>query len=232
MSTRHYERYWEFRKSRNNLFGYGLARRIEQLVSLVHRMKLPAGRVVDMGCADGAMLKALCGACQVGEAIGFDVFEHGEAGPIRGVKFIRHDLYTQYPFPCADGSVDLVIVSAFYKHHPAQLKFLAECNRLLAHGGAIVFLEPRRWVVRIGLRLGYFNPASCPHPWTRRTLAAQLGERLRITVVENYWVAPVASLYWIERLMPAWLKRLAGLHQSIIVQRCCTDASQAIPGST
>ena len=139
MSTARYQRYNDLRKSKTSMYGYGLGRRTEQLVTAIDRLKLPVKRVVDMGCADDTMLRAICDRFDVHTALGFDRFDNGTVSTINPIILHRHDLYQKFPYPCVSGSIDLIVVSAFFKHHPNQWAFLKECERILDKNGAIIF---------------------------------------------------------------------------------------------
>lgn len=224
-----YEAYDELRTDTAHLFGYGLFRRLQKVQASVLDLATGSGfeRIVDFGCADGAMLKALAANPQLGiqEAIGFDLFEKGVPDASPTVRFVRSNLFHDYPYALEENSVDLCIASAFYKHNPDPQRFLLEVSRVLKDGGLFLLLDPCSTVVLVGLALNYFDRNWMPNRWDLGTLRGQLAEtgltnKLEILSSERYWLAPNMKTYelGLERLIPGPLRRAVGLHQIVVLR--------------
>ena len=220
------ERYLSLRADPHSSFGYGLMRRTQALLSTIDAYAPPASdlRVVDFGCADGAMLAAV--AAHLGErfssGLGLDVFRAGIPTGIADnrIEFIATDLFKHYPFPILDASVDIVIASAFFKHHPEPIKFLGEVARVLKPGGLVVLTDPRPLVVRIGCRIGRFNPEYNPNIWSLSTVNRFLQQNrihLKINSFKRYWIAPTSTLYrlGVEKIIPDFIGQGIALHQCL-----------------
>jgi SAM-dependent methyltransferase len=221
------KRYLKERLDKKSPFGYGLTRRITMVLSVFDRHHL-SGDIVDFGCGDSMMLDAVAdhleSRCTSG--LGVDVFPMGVPAdqPHRKMRFRRIDLSTEYPFQIDDESFDVAIASAFLKHHPEPARFLAEVYRILRAGGHLVLLDPRPLVVNIGMRFGRFGANSNPSVWSKRTIEALISDRqlgFWIQDYERYWIAPNHRLFelGLETLFPDWIKKVAGLHQCLLLQR-------------
>ncbi len=232
------QRYLAQRRDPSTGFGYGLARRSAMAVAAAERAfaSAPPGSVdvVDFGCAEGAMLEDLAAALgdRFGQGVGLDVFRSGQPpdDPARRLRFLPQDLFRGWPYPLPDASADLALASAFAKHHPDLPRFLGEVARILRPGGIAVLLDPRPAVVRIGMRVGRFNPAYNPSPWSARSMArllgtSPLGRRLAIESFERYWLAPNHAIHrtGVEERLPRPLRQLLGLHQCLVLRRTASD---------
>jgi len=229
-----FDQYTELRASGEGIISYGLFRRSSQLMSLVereiHENHLDKLRIVDFGCYDGAMMKKFSQQhSDVYEnAIGFDLFPHGEPEDLEQHKihFIKWDLQQKFPYPLEDESQNLLIASAFFKHHHAPEKFLHECNRILSKDGVLIMLDPRCWVVRIGFLFKYFIKKDNPNLWHKSSVenliaSCGLEKSLQISRYEPYWVAPNKKIFdtGFENILPGFLKRFLALHQSIVIKK-------------
>jgi SAM-dependent methyltransferase len=223
-------RYLAARQRESGSLGYGLRRRTTMVIETVERLlpSLPRERldVVDFGCADAAMLRATARALGVrhGTSTGLDVFRAGAPADTADMRFLAVDLFRTFPYPLPDASQDIAIASAFMKHHPAPARFLAEVARVLRPGGYVVLLDPRPFVVKLGMLVGKFNPDYNPSVWSERSVASLL-RHSAIPLVERsftrYWVAPTQALHHagLERALPASVVKLLALHQCMVLER-------------
>lgn len=219
--------YFNERLDENSPYGYCLSRRITMVLSVTDRHQL-SGDVVDFGCADSMMLDAVAEHLQsrFSSGLGVDVFPTAMPPdqPDRRLHFQRVDLFKEFPFPIESESFDVAIASAFLKHHPAPARFLTEVNRILRVGGHLLLLDPRPMVVKIGMKFGRFRPKANPSVWSKRTISTLISDRnlgLWIKEYERYWIAPNYQLFslGLEDLLPGCLRRLAGLHQCLVLKR-------------
>lgn len=232
--TQYTRRYLAQRRDVRSAFGYGLGRRTRMLLEAVDAAFAPdepaSIRVVDFGCAEGAMMEALAEALgpRFGWGIGLDVFRAGrpEDQADRRVYFVTADLFREFPYPVDAACADVAILSAFAKHHPDPPRLLAEVARILRPGGIAVLLDPIPSVVRVGVRIGRFNPTYNPSPWSRGSVARLLRDHrdlagLRIDAYRRYWLAPNHAIHrtGVESLLPGPLARRVGLHQCLVLRR-------------
>jgi SAM-dependent methyltransferase len=219
-------RYLSERRDPRSSFGYGLSRRTTMLLEAIDEQCQETGgiNVVDFGCAEGAMLKAVAAhlGARFKSGVGLDVFRAGkpDVDADLQLEFRTADLFRQYPFPVEENHYDIAIASAFLKHHPDPARFLGEVSRVLRPGGCVVMLDPRPFVVRVGCRIGRFNPDYNPSIWSRGTvdqLLSQSGSNLAIRSYKRYWVAPTYGIYrlGVEKLLPVFVKNAVALHQCI-----------------
>lgn len=111
---------------------------------------IPAGgRLLDVGCADGSLIRAAAG--RVRDAVGIDPDAPVGSGLVRG----------SFPDDLRDrGPYDVIALLAVFEHVPdgERATFVAACRDLLRAGGRVVMTVPVPLVDRIvdalrGLRL-------------------------------------------------------------------------------
>lgn len=224
------ERYVAERSIPGTSLRYGLERRTRKLLESIARHG-PAGDrpldVIDFGCADATMLVEV--AHQLGDrhgsGLGLDVFASGvplvEAP--RGLRFQQAKLF-QHPYAVPDASCDIAVVSAFIKHHPKPERFLGEVARILRPDGIAVLLDPRPFVVRVGILWGRFSRHSNPSPWSAGSMERLIRRTalpLELVTYDRYWLAPTIGIYrlGVERWCPAPLRWHLALHQSLVLRR-------------
>lgn len=110
--------------------------------TLVRSAFLPlVGRVLDVGCGEGATLYHL------GEpegAVGIDLFEDKLAFARERLPKCKFVAGSVYDLPFDDGSFDHVLVRDVIHHLDEPIRGLRECRRVLRAGGRIDVLEPCR----------------------------------------------------------------------------------------
>ena len=118
-----------------------IIRHIEALTELVP----PAGlRVIDVGCGDGAMVRALTRLGAV--ATGIEIDAH-QLAPALAAAPAGNERYLEgrgEKLPLDDESVDLVLYFNSLHHVPVALHraALEEARRVLVRGGAALIVEP------------------------------------------------------------------------------------------
>ena len=182
--------------------------------------------MIDFGCADALMLRASARALgdRYGSGIGLDVFRAGAPADVDAMRFVAVDLFKTFPYPVESASTDIAIVSAFMKHHPDNRRFLEEVARVLRPGGFAVLLDPRPFVVKVGMRIGKFSRHYNPSQWSPvgvQALLRDAGIALEPVYSERYWVAPTQALYdtGFERWLPRPVSNLLALHQCLVLRR-------------
>jgi 2-polyprenyl-3-methyl-5-hydroxy-6-metoxy-1,4-benzoquinol methylase len=95
---------------------------------------IPAGgRLLDVGCADGALIRAAAG--RVRDAVGIDPDAPAGSGLVRG----------SFPGDLGDkGPYDVIALLAVFEHVPEEERasFVAACRALLRAGGRVVVTVP------------------------------------------------------------------------------------------
>jgi SAM-dependent methyltransferase len=136
-------------------------------------------RVLDVGCGTGLNAEHL--AAKGHTVVGIDL------SPVAIEKFTRKgfegfvcDLENETGVPLPSSSFDLIFASEVIEHLGDTATFLAELNRLLRRGGALVLSTPNSafWPYRILALLGR-TPSEYQHPghlrfFSRRSLAEAL----------------------------------------------------------
>jgi 2-polyprenyl-3-methyl-5-hydroxy-6-metoxy-1,4-benzoquinol methylase len=104
-------------------------------------MHIPGGgRLLDVGCADGALIRAAAG--RVRDAVGIDPDAPVASGLVRGS--FPEDLRDRGPY-------DVIALLAVFEHVPDEQRgaFVAACRALLRPGGRVVLTVPAPLVDRI-----------------------------------------------------------------------------------
>lgn len=115
-----------------------LIQRIRIRKALPHIPK--GGRLLDVGCADGSLIRAAAG--RVRDAVGIDPDAPAGSVMIRG----------RFPQDLRDrGPYDVIALLAVFEHVPGEERaaFVAACRDLLRAGGRVVMTVPAPLVDRI-----------------------------------------------------------------------------------
>lgn len=115
-----------------------LIQRIRIRKALPHIPK--GGRLLDVGCADGSLIRAAAG--RVRDAVGIDPDAPAGMGLVRGS--FPQDLRDRGPY-------DVIALLAVFEHVPDEERaaFVAACRDLLRAGGRVVMTVPAPLVDRI-----------------------------------------------------------------------------------
>lgn len=106
---------------------------------LMHLQSVPPGRLLEVGCGGGSFLAAAARAGWAAHGIDFDEKAVAAAKRLPGVDAEVADLLERR-FP--DAAFDAVVMSNVIEHLPDPAAVFAECHRILAPGGRVVFITP------------------------------------------------------------------------------------------
>ena len=153
-------RYLTDRKERT-IAKYGLFRRTEAVVQQFRRFSLPEPCIMlDIGTADGLMLRNLIASCGVDRCIGIGVdmrlayLKSAKQNVRRAVQADGRWL------PLCARSVDVIFSTAVFKHVKGLDSLLVECRRVLKPGGILIATDPTPLGIRLGILLGHFSRRS------------------------------------------------------------------------
>jgi SAM-dependent methyltransferase len=114
--------------------------------------------VLDIGTADGLVLRSLMEYCRLNRCIGIDV----EFGYLKAAKdnvpYVVQADGKRLPF-CTH-SVECIISTSVFKHIRGLAGLLKECHRVLKPNGKLIATDPTPLGIRLGLRLGHFSKRS------------------------------------------------------------------------
>jgi SAM-dependent methyltransferase len=169
------ERYAAHNRDRGRGFVYGGEDRVAALRALFDPK---ATRILDLGCRDGSLARAL--GLPAERTIGADIDAESLAAARAALTPCRADLWGGFPF--RDDSVDLVVAGEILEHVPFPSEFLAEVARVLRPGGRVVGSVPNAF--RLKNRLAFLVGRPFEHDPTHLRqfspsgLAAAIGDHL------------------------------------------------------
>ncbi|HVP39073.1 MAG TPA: class I SAM-dependent methyltransferase [Candidatus Saccharimonadales bacterium] len=120
---------------------------------MVLRHLRDGARVLDVGAADGAMVEELS------RHLRFPLAVSVERDPELAACIPRGGVCANglaLPFP--DATFDFAVCCATRKHVRDSGALMREIARVLRPGGTVVVVDPHPWVLRLGRRLGKFDP--------------------------------------------------------------------------
>lgn len=149
--------------------------RMVKVLNLDHNK--PIGRLLDIGCGDGAYSVLLRDAWGVREIYGVDMSSRAvEDAKIRGIKAVCADL-NRDGLPFDDGFFDVVFAGEVIEHLLSSDGFLDEIYRVLKPRGQCIVTTPNLagWYNRIQLLLGW-QPYTISVSPLHRGVGAFLGK--------------------------------------------------------
>lgn len=160
-----------------------LAKVFDGYAANVRRHAPAGGRLLDVGCAYGFLLKRFEGDFQT---FGFDVSEHAIAqarktAPRSDVRV--HSILEPFPYP--DASFDVVTLTDILEHVPHTDRILAEVARVCRDRAVVYLATPNRNLIR---RVLYCIPDHLEHH-TNLLSFRQLGrllDRAGFETLERY----------------------------------------------
>lgn len=177
MAAEGFDTYPQLRQ-RSRVYRDGFRRRADMVIGLLRAAGVGgadgAFRLLDVGTADGIMLRAFAEAFPRSVRVGLEASgELVEVARADGHEVVEGRAET---LPFGDDAFDVATVVATLKHVPEAGRALAELRRVLVPGGVLVVADPTPWGLRLGLWRGHFDPRWLAHRWslaaTRRHLEA------------------------------------------------------------
>jgi SAM-dependent methyltransferase len=156
---------------------------------LCERACLPLkGRVLDLGCGEGATLYHLGGPAG---AVGVDLFPKKIAFAGQVLPVCRFVATSLYELPFEPGSFDQLIVVDVIHHLEKPDAFIDECARVLAPSGRIDVLEPCRYDPLIVMHALLNEAERGKLRSTPSFLSTLLERRFRVKSVERLQPLPL-----------------------------------------
>jgi SAM-dependent methyltransferase len=138
------------RSSRANGYLYEGYFRSEQRI-LFSLLKPDARILVDIACGSGLMMEPLIALREQVVCVDFNA-DACRAAKANGLTVVRGDAFR---LPFADSSVDEIVTCQFFNQQTPEAvrHFVAECARVLCHGGRLIMVwrNGTAWVHRIAL---------------------------------------------------------------------------------
>ena len=180
---------------------------------LCERAFLPLkGRVLDLGCGEGATLYHLGGPAG---AVGVDLFPKKIAFAQQALPKCRFVAASVYELPFESGSFDQLIVRDVIHHLEKPAAFVDECARVLAPGGRIDVLEPCRYNPLIVVHALLNEAERGELRSTPSFLQALLARRFRVAGVQRLQPLPLHRVVFHPSLGRPQLGQLPWVRKSV-----------------
>lgn len=184
------QKYLVGRKSKTVL-EYGLLRRAEAVIQQFQQPSFPKScAVLDIGTADGLLLRGLMEYYELNRCIGMDIrFGYLKAAKENVPYAIQAD---GKRLPFCENSVEVIISTAVFKHVRGLENLVKECHRVLKPGGTLVVVDATPLGIHLGLLLGHFAKNSMAHIQSlkdTRQMLAKCG--FRVFSAERFMLSPI-----------------------------------------
>ena len=186
-----FQRYYELR-DQSRILRDGLRQRGDAALSVLESLSQNGPfRLLDIGCADGRMLQIFAHRFPQCQFIGLDasleLVNVARRLRLNTVKGLAESL----PFDA--GRFNVITLIATLKHVRDYTAVLNECRRVLVRRGSLLLSDPTPFAIRMGIRLGHFDPRYLPNVWSLRVARRHL-EELGFEVVSSwrYMPAPIS----------------------------------------
>lgn len=186
--------------------------RVRHQLRIVRQMGLvlpPGARICDLGCGEGATVRAL-------RAAGYDAWgcetvlrDTAGADELFAAGHVKQISMAPYRLPFDDAEFDLVLTDEVLEHVMNYQDFVAESHRVLRPGGMAVHIFPGRWTPLEGHLWVPLASVHRSYPWL--LLWAWLGVRNQFQEGEHY--RDVAQFNW------TWLREQTNYLSSSAVRR-------------
>lgn len=223
MGAEGFEDYPQLRQ-RSRVYRDGFRRRSATVIRLVREGRGPeapeAFGLLDVGTADGIMLRAFADAFPGSRRVGLEA----SADLVEVARADGHEVLEARAeaLPFEDASFDVATVVATLKHVPEADRALAELHRVLVPGGVLVVADPTPWGLRLGLWRGHFDPRWLAHRWSLAETRRHM-ERAGFTVRRGVRYMPLPVDIAGTRTLEA-LGRLPGVSRLFLQQATLATA--------
>ena len=188
--------YHELRLNRFD-YRYRLRRRAQEVINAIKKYSIKdSPTVLDVGTADGLMLKALGKSKNINitRSIGLDAStESFKLNEEKAFEFVQGDALI---LPFKDGVFDVIIAAAILEHVPNINEALSEFNRVCAINGICIATTPDPRIDKIGTLIGYNkDPELHVQTLTLSTLADLFkSARFKVLKAEKIMLSPIGLL--------------------------------------
>ena len=160
-----------------------------------------AKKILDIGCANGAILKPLLAVGRELHGVDISQFLVDKANA-NGIKAVLHNMETE-PLPYVAGTFDAVFCGETIEHQVDTDWLLSEINRVLKPGGELVLTFPNIRTVLSLIMMTFFN---IPPMYASRYRAPHVRDftlkTIRIALSENGFVIrrAVGSAFYLPKI--------------------------------
>jgi len=188
-------------------FRYRLKRRTREVLQVIDRYKPSPQNIVDLGTAEGRMLREIKRRYPSSWCLGVDyslpLLLYGRernpdlslvCGDIKNLGFLKNERF------------DLIIASAVIEHLISPQDMLRESVRLLRDGGILIITTPHPFWEKVSAALGWIKGDH--HSVMAPESLADLCRKERLLVLEDYgfMISPVGL--WGENHIEAILRKI------------------------
>ncbi|PWT88793.1 MAG: hypothetical protein C5B54_10035 [Acidobacteria bacterium] len=212
--------YYEGRHNKLQLI-YRLRRRTDEVErALRSYTNGPLKTIVDLGTADGLMLRNLKERMGALHFLGIDYsIDLLKAQRLDGIFKTRADVQK---VPVRSGVADAVIATAVIEHVPDPDGMMRECARILRTGGLVIITTPAPLMEKVSSALGILKEAG-HHMTLNLKQLRKMAEKAGLTVVEasKFMFSPIGfpAEKTIEKVFGPLGLRLVMANQLLVARR-------------
>jgi len=212
--------YYEGRHKKLQLV-YRLRRRTDEVERALRTYTNgPLKTIVDLGTADGLMLRNLRERIGTLKFLGIDYsLELLKAQPLDGIHKTRADVQK---VPVLTGSADAVIATAVIEHVPDPDGMMKECARILRPAGLVIITTPAPFMEKVSSALGILKESG-HHMTLNLKQLKTMSQKAGFTVVEasKFMFSPIGfpAEKTIERIFGPIGLRLLMANQLLVARR-------------
>jgi SAM-dependent methyltransferase len=188
-------------------FRYRLKRRTREVLQVIDRHKPSPQNIVDLGTAEGRMLREIKRRYPSSWCLGVDfslpllLYGRGKnpglslvCGDIENLGFLKNEMF------------DLIIAAAVIEHLISPQEMLRESVRLLRDGGILIITTPHPFWEKVSAALGWIKGDH--HSVMASESLLNLCRKERLLILEDYgfMISPVGL--WGENRIEAVLRRI------------------------
>lgn len=182
---------YHLKRKRAGALRFRFERRTREILEAITKYRgTRAGSLLDVGCADGLMLKLFGQELDICFSVGVDLsYELLKADPTLSARLVQGNALD---LPFQNERFDLVVTSAIIEHVSCAQKMLRECRRVLRKNGLCFLTTPvPRWEL-VATKIGHLKREDHHKTFNLRQLELLFpSEGLEVLDSHKFMISPM-----------------------------------------